>query len=494
MPPSRMTSPDLNAAEAARILQRRAWFAIGAVVAIQALNLGLVQPSLLGLATDAPAINIAGRQRMLSQRLAKSALALAAAREESYRAELRETLELWVRSHHALQAGDPALSLSGRLSPEARAGFAALMPSFELLRDSATRIEAATDSGLSPSADLAALLGAESEFLGRMDALVGLLERESREHVAQLRLILLILTLAAIASALAIGSFALRPAVLLIRRQVDELEHRVRVRTAELEAESLRRIEVERKNQELQERIGRAAKAGALGEQAAELAHELNQPLGAIANYIEGSLLKLEPGQARDVALRGALTHALDATHRAATIVRRVYRSILRPVRLVHLDPNALVAEVVQSCTATAERRGIDLEMDLALDLPSIRADGVQIQQVLANLVQNAFDAVDAANRPSRSVVVATGLDDWGVVFRVIDNGEGIPPAALASIFDPYFSTRANGLGMGLAISRRIVTEHGGRIAAECELGRQTTIQFTLPAAGDGERTDGLHR
>jgi signal transduction histidine kinase len=345
-----------------------------------------------------------------------------------------------------------------------------------------------------PPADLAALLGAESEFLGRMDALVGLLERESRDHVARLRLIFLILTLAAIASALAVGSFALRPAVVLIRRQVDELEHRVRARTAELEEESRKRIESERRSQELQERIGRAARAGALGELAAELAHELNQPLGAIANYIEGSLVHLQPDQARDVALRGALTKALGSTHHAATIVKRVHQSILQPARRVPLDPNALVSEVVQSCAATAERRGIALETDLAPDLPYVRADGVQIQQVLANLVQNAFDAVDAAKRDPRRVRVVTGREDSGVAFRVIDSGEGIPSATLATIFDPYFSTRANGLGMGLAISRRIVTEHGGRIAAESELGRQTTIQFTLPAAGDAERTDGLHR
>ena len=141
------------------------------------------------------------------------------------------------------------------------------------------------------------------------------------------------------------------------------------------------------------------------------------------------------------------------------------------------------------------ERRGIDLTVDLASDLPQVRADGVQIQQVLVNLVQNAFDAVGAQERFPRQVRVATRREDSGeVAFRVSDNGEGIPPSALESIFDPYFSTRADGLGMGLAIAKRIVGEHGGRIDVESEPGRHTAIQFTLPAAGDGERTDGLHR
>lgn len=476
-----------DATETARALARRAWSALGLIVAVLALNLILVQPSLLELATDAPAINIAGRQRMLSQRLAKSALALAAAPDEARRAELRETLDLWVRSHRALQAGDPGLSLTGRLSPQARAGFTGLELSFERLRAAAFAI---LDRADPPRVE--AVLGAESEFLARMDALVGTLERESRAHVAQLRLIFFALTAVAIASALAAWAFALRPAIALIRRQVDDLERRVRSRTGELEEESRKRIESERRNQDLQERIGRASRADALGELAAELAHELNQPLGTIANYVEGSLAQLGP----DHDVHTPLARALVATHRAATIVKRVRESIMQPVSgRAPVDPNALATEVVQSCAATAERRGIDLTIDLASDLPQVRADGVQIQQVLVNLVQNAFDAVGAQERFPRQVRVATRREDSGeVAFRVSDNGEGIPPSALESIFDPYFSTRADGLGMGLAIAKRIVGEHGGRIDVESEPGRHTAIQFTLPAAGDGERTDGLHR
>jgi two-component system sensor kinase FixL len=132
----------------------------------------------------------------------------------------------------------------------------------------------------------------------------------------------------------------------------------------------------------------------------------------------------------------------------------------------------------------------------LAPELPNLWGDPVQVQQVLVNLVGNAFEALDASESVAPTVVVQTRRVPSGAVeFRVSDNGEGIPQERLAQVFDAYFSTRAGGMGMGLAISRSIVEAHQGRIAVESVPGVATTFRFTLPVGGgDDAGPSGVHR
>ncbi|MFI5455979.1 MAG: type IV pili methyl-accepting chemotaxis transducer N-terminal domain-containing protein [Isosphaerales bacterium] len=281
-------------------LNQRYRAALALVAFLVLLNQLLVQPSLLRLTMDAPVINIAGRQRMLSQRLAKAALALERADGKTRRRyfdELDQVLRLWTASHDGLRHGNRAISLPGGNSQAVNAALDGLEPLFLRMRTAADRLirdEARGQPG-EPAArdDLAIILGAEGEYLERMDRVVGLFEREARDRVGRMfwtGWVVMGLILVALA---AIGLLIVRPASELIRRQMeelrrarDELEDRVRQRTRDLEIATDR-------HQALVEQFSHVARTTTIGEMASGLAHELNQPLGAIANYAEGCLVEL---------------------------------------------------------------------------------------------------------------------------------------------------------------------------------------------------------
>ncbi len=486
-------------------LNRR--FAVSFVVAAALLlaNQLLVQPPLLRLANDAPVINVAGRQRMLSQRLAKAALALAAAEaageRTKRRAELAETLALWSTSHELLRQGDPSLSLPGDNPPAVREAFDDIDPYFRRLRTAAAGLIAAPDSR--SARELAVILADEGEFLARMDRIVSLYEADARERAARLRRTGWVVTGLILLALLAIGRFVLAPASRVIEAQVADLrdarqrlEERVRERTAELEAshveletEHAERLAAEERHRRLLEQFGHAARVNTMGEMASSLAHELNQPLGAIANYVGGCIERLDGRTVDHAELRGAMERAQSATLRAGEIVRRIRRFVTRhEFRGESLAPARVVEETVALLRDEADRRGVTVETEVASDLPSVKGDAVQLQQVLVNLIRNSFDAVDAmrasdAAKPVRpNVIVAVGRSSaGGVSFSVIDNGEGMPAERVGQMFDPFFSTRAEGMGMGLAISRGIAEAHGGKIETESEPGVGTRVTLTLP-------------
>jgi two-component system sensor kinase FixL len=202
------------------------------------------------------------------------------------------------------------------------------------------------------------------------------------------------------------------------------------------------------------------------------------------------------PGPPLD-EVRTALQKVLATTLRAGQIVKRIRRFVTRHrIACERFEPNRLVAEVEEFFRDEARRLGIAVKLELAPELPSLRGDPVQIQQVLINLVRNALEALSNSQNPEPTVVMSTESADSGAVeFRVTDNGEGIPGERLAQIFDAYFSTRDEGMGMGLSISRTIVEAHHGRIAVESQPGVRTTFRFTLPpASADDGGSNGLHR
>lgn len=428
-----------------------------------------VQPPLFRLLTDAPTINLAGRQRMLSQRLAKAALALDAGAQAGSRTELDETLALWTASHDRLRAGNSAA---------VRAAFEGLDPFYQRVRDAAAR---------PGRAGLSEILAAEPEYLKRMDAIVKLYEREAQARVDRLIWTGWGVTALVLVCLAGVGRFVLRPATRVIARQVaqlrearDQLETRVRERTRALETANER-------HRALVEQFSHVARITTVGEMAAGLAHELNQPLGAVANYAEGCLVALEaPAPALD-EIRAATGKILKATLRAGAIVQRIRQFVTRHGTVRELfDPNRLAAEVEEFFRDTFRDRGVTLRLDLAPDLPSLHGDPVQIQQVLVNLVRNALDALADAQSPEPIVVMWTRPDpSGGVEFGVRDNGEGIAWDRLPHVFDAFFSTRDAGMGMGLAISRTIVEAHQGRIQVESSPGFGATFRFRLPLAGD---------
>ena len=485
-------------------LKQRYRAALALVAFLVLLNQLLVQPSLLRLNTDAPVINIAGRQRMLSQRLAKAALALETdvgnARFRHLH-ELDQVLRLWTTSHDGLRHGNREMSLPGRNSQAVSTALDGLEPFFLRMRAAAERLihDDARQQPGEPVAhdDLSTLLGAEAEYLERMHRVVGLYEREARDRVGLMFWTGWVVTGLILVALAAIGRLIVRPALELIRRQVeqlrrtrDELEDRVQHRTRDLEL-------ARERHQVLVEQFSHVAMTTTIGEMASGLAHELNQPLGAIANYAEGYLVELASPQPAVQDVRNALEKLLAATLRAGKIIERIRKFVTRhETRRELFEPNRIVDDVEAIFRDEVGQRGVALMLDLASDLPRLSGEPVQIQQVLVNLVSNAFDAIATAQPLAPTVLIQTKrTQSGGVEFGVTDNGEGIDEERLTKVFDAYFSTRARGLGMGLAISRTIFEAHEGRITVQSLPGVTTTFRFTLPASGgDDDGTNSLHR
>jgi C4-dicarboxylate-specific signal transduction histidine kinase len=479
-------------------LHRRYHVALAVIAVLALLHQVLIQPALLRLTTDAPVINIAGRQRMLSQRLAKAALALDRSDQDAPDrvSELKQVLALWSASHEALKHGDRAFLLPGRTSSRIRAAFLELEPVFRPTHDAALRLANRRPEERASPDDLATILRSEGTYLERMDGIVGLFEREARDRVSWLFWTGWVLTGLIWIALLAIERFILDPALNVIARQVellrhgrDELEERVRERTLELATATQR-------HRALLEQFSHAARTKTIGEMATGLAHELNQPLGAIANYAEGCLVELASPRPAVEEVKTALRKLLDTTMRAGHIIDRIRKFVNRKeLRRESFSANRVVTEVDTIIRQEVLNRGVAFKLDLASDLPKLCGDAVQIQQVLVNLVQNALDSIAAAKPLCPSILIQTRpAECHGVEFLVTDNGEGIRPELLGQVFEAYFSTRASGMGMGLAISRAIIEAHQGRISVASPLVGMTTFRFTLPGGcSDGEGSNGLH-
>ncbi|MBX3023682.1 PAS domain S-box protein [bacterium] len=214
---------------------------------------------------------------------------------------------------------------------------------------------------------------------------------------------------------------------------------------------------------------------------AAELAHEINQPLGAIANYASGLAERLRNGVSDRAALVEAAAHIATQALRAGVVLQRLrvfMRKDASPRRSV--DVNELVGSAVGLVEAEARRAAISLALDLAPDLPAARVDPVQVEQVIVNLLRNGLEVM--TNAGARGALrVATRAAGRAVEVTVHDQGGGVPAAARERLFEPFFTTKSNGLGMGLSISRSIVEAHGGRLWVEPLAGDGATFAFTLP-------------
>jgi two-component system sensor kinase FixL len=239
----------------------------------------------------------------------------------------------------------------------------------------------------------------------------------------------------------------------------------------------------ETRTQQLQSELAHISRLSALGEMGSALAHELNQPLAAVANYITGSrrLLADAPGPAA-AKIEGALERAAEQVMRAGQIIRRLRDFVSR--RAAERRPERL-SRLVEEASALglvgAGENGVALkfQLDGAHDL--VFADRVQIEQVLVNLLRNGIDSMEEVDH-RRELTVSSRLRAPGQIeIAVSDTGAGIAPDALARLFDPFFTTKAAGLGVGLSISRGIIEAHGGQMWAENNPGGGATFRFTLP-------------
>jgi PAS domain S-box-containing protein len=243
-----------------------------------------------------------------------------------------------------------------------------------------------------------------------------------------------------------------------------------------------------RKNAEEQVRevslqLQHASQVSVMGAIVADMAHEIHQPLGVIANYANGSLRRMESGQLTANALKEKLREIAAESTRVSEILRRLREFVRRreperkPVNL-----NEIVTESLQFTRLERREHRVAVIFRPDRNLPAIQADRVQITQVLVNLVVNAIHAASTPDREYPKILISTYLNDEGYAeISVADNGPGIAIADLPHIFDRFFTTKSGGLGLGLPISRSIIEAHGGKLWCDSTPGESAVFRLTLP-------------
>ena len=252
------------------------------------------------------------------------------------------------------------------------------------------------------------------------------------------------------------------------------------------------RQRTEARLQELQAELVHMSRFTALGEMASTLAHEINQPLTAIANYLKGCKRLLEKGVAANAELlRDAVDQAADQALRAGQIIRHLRDFVARGESEHRVERlSKLVEEAAALALVGAKERGIRVSFHFSPRVERVLADRIQVQQVLLNLIRNAMEAMP--DTPRKELGIATLPVEEGLVeVRVSDTGTGIDPRVAEKLFQPFVTTKPQGMGVGLSICRTIVEAHGGRLWAEPNPAGGTLFRFTLRVIADGEPGDG---
>jgi C4-dicarboxylate-specific signal transduction histidine kinase len=228
------------------------------------------------------------------------------------------------------------------------------------------------------------------------------------------------------------------------------------------------------------------SKVMSIGEMAATLAHELNQPIGSMLNYLNGCLRRLERGNVSAQELHGAMIEARQQCERAAAIITRIREFVrAREPKMAPLALGGVFANVLTLLEAEIRQHRVKFALDVPEALPPVLGDRVMIEQVVHNLAKNAIEAMRQQTRPRNVRLQARVLADGMVQASVQDSGPGVPDAARAQLFSPFFTTKADGLGIGLNICRSMVEFHGGTLSYELPDEGGSRFGFCLPAATD---------
>jgi two-component system, LuxR family, sensor kinase FixL len=242
--------------------------------------------------------------------------------------------------------------------------------------------------------------------------------------------------------------------------------------------------------QELHAELLHVSRLSAMGQMAAMVAHELNQPLTAISNYMEAVAALLDRGSELPVPrLRNAVDRAGEQAVRAGQIIQQLRGFVSRrdsEKRIEAVTP--LVKEAAELALLGIKQKGISIRVEDDLADAVVLADKIQIQQVLLNLVRNAAEAV--ADQERRDIALFTEMQGETIQISVIDTGPGLPPEVQAKLFQPFVSTKKTGMGVGLSICQTIITAHNGRLWAEPNPEGGTIFRLTLPTASAGVRSD----
>jgi two-component system sensor kinase FixL len=252
------------------------------------------------------------------------------------------------------------------------------------------------------------------------------------------------------------------------------------------------RQKTEARLQELQSELVHISRLTAMGEMASALAHELNQPLSAIANYMKGSRRLLETRtDEQSVMVRDAMDKAAEQSMRAGQIIRRLRDFVARGESERRVESiKKLVEEASALALVGAKDQGVRVLFRLDAGIDLVLADKVQIQQVILNLMRNAIEAMEQSER--RELVLSIVPADAGMVdISVADTGSGIAEDIIPHLFQPFITSKRQGMGVGLSISRTIIEGHGGRIWADTNPGGGTVFHFTLRAVSEEDMDDG---
>lgn len=262
------------------------------------------------------------------------------------------------------------------------------------------------------------------------------------------------------------------------------------VLTAIVDVTERKRAESElRRNRE---ELAHLTRITTLGELATSLAHEVNQPLTAILSNAQAAQRFLSKKSSDIEEVREILHDIVQDSNRAGDVIRRMRALVKKEdIEFGSLDLSNTIREILMILQSDAALRNVRVVLDVSPDLPQVRGDRIQLQQVLLNLLLNAFDAMKDCPADEREVLVRAEADGAGLVrTSVSDLGTGLTSDKLDRIFQPFFSTKREGLGMGLSISKSIIEAHGGKLWAENNNGRGATFCFTVPIEGSGERPD----
>ncbi|MFC0400187.1 trifunctional serine/threonine-protein kinase/ATP-binding protein/sensor histidine kinase [Paraburkholderia rhizosphaerae] len=240
--------------------------------------------------------------------------------------------------------------------------------------------------------------------------------------------------------------------------------------------------ESEQRYREVQAELAHANRATTMGQLTASIAHEIKQPIAATAANAAAAIHWLRAQPPNMTEAMQALDRIVSDSMRAGDIIGRIRDLIKKaPPRKDTVDVNEAVREVIELTLAEATKHGVSVKAVLADGLPSVSADRVQVQQVILNLIVNAIEAMSATSDGARDLLISTAaVLSNGVLIRVSDSGPGLPPDGSERVFEPFYTTKVGGLGMGLSICRSIVDAHGGRLSAKPNTPRGAVFEFSL--------------
>src|SRR6516164_761938 len=238
----------------------------------------------------------------------------------------------------------------------------------------------------------------------------------------------------------------------------------------------------ERRMHELQSELVHVSRLTAMGEMASSLAHELNQPLSAITNYLRGAGTLLKSKQVDASRIRDVLDRSAEQALRAGDIIKRLREFVAKGETQQTIEnPGVLLEEAAALALVGAKEQGVRVTLRCDRDVPDIVVDKVQIQQVALNLIRNDIEAMETTIR--RDLTVSVARQGELARFSVADTGSGISPEIAKHLFQPFVTSKANRMGVGLSICRTIIEAHGGRISAHPNAGGGTVFEFTIPLA-----------